>query len=201
MTNLFQPDGKLYNLLDRLYQLLVLNFLVILTCLPLVTIGATLTAAYGTAYRIAQHKECVLYKEYWRQLKINFVPATKIWLGILALGTGVFFALPFVRDYVLGNKVSYYLVMVLVTVVLLALEYVFPLIAKFDNTLGATLKNALVLSLKHLPISIIVFGVNLAGILLPILLPQGFILWLFVGIGLVLYLNGKLMNAVFLKYS
>ena len=57
MTNLFQPDGKLYNLLDRLYQLLVLNFLVILTCLPLVTIGAALTAAYGTAYRIAQHKE------------------------------------------------------------------------------------------------------------------------------------------------
>lgn len=201
MTNLFQPDGKLYNILDRLYQLLVLNFLVILTCLPLVTIGAAVTAAYGTAYRIAEHKECVLYKEYWRQLKVNFVPATKIWLGILVLGTGLFFTLPMLRGYVLTSKVSYYLVMVLATIVGLALEYVFPLIAKFDNTLGATLKNALVLSLKHLPISIIVFGVNLAGILLPLLIPKGFILWLFVGSGVVLYLNGKLMNAVFLKYS
>lgn len=201
MTNLFQPDGKLYNILDRLYQLLVLNFLVILTCLPLVTIGAAVTAAYGTAYRIAEHKECVLYKEYWRQLKVNFVPATKIWLGILALGIGLFFTLPMLRGYVLTSKVSYYLVMVLATIVGLALEYVFPLIAKFDNTLGATLKNALVLSLKHLPISIIVFGVNLAGILLPLLIPQSFILWLFVGSGVVLYLDGKLMNAVFLKYS
>ena len=59
----------------------------------MVTIGVALASAYGTAYKMIDHSEGVLYKEYLRQLKLNMLPATKLWVLILAVigaGFGLF---------------------------------------------------------------------------------------------------------------
>ena len=202
MQKIFSTDGLIYGGMERLYQVLLLNVIFIISCLPLFTIGAAISAAYGTAYKLTEHKEGVLYKTYWHQFKQNFPPATKMWLLIIAIVGGMLFALPYFRYLIVGNKVAYYMVMVGLTFIILLSLYLFPLIARFENTLAATITNAMILSLKHLPISIILFFVSVGGLfLLPVYLPKLLFAWLFIGFGSVFFINAKLLLKVFSQYE
>lgn len=52
MRRLFSIDGTLYKYMMKVYDLIVLNLLLIITCLPIVTIGAALVALYDVTYKM-----------------------------------------------------------------------------------------------------------------------------------------------------
>ena len=80
--------------------------------------------------------------------------------------------------------------------------YLFPLIARFDNSLSGTVVNAMILSFKHLPQSIIVFLITIGGVVIvPIYLPKLLFVWLFTGIGTVIFINANILMNVFKKYD
>lgn len=202
MTKLFSTEGKIYSGMERIYQILLLNIIFVISCLPIITIGVATASAYGTAYKMITHSEGVLYKEYFRQLKVNAKPATKMWmLMLMTIGVGFLF-FPYIQVFMIGNKIAYYLLMLLLTFLILMSLYVFPLIARFDNTMFGTIINAMILSLKHLPQSIIVFFITVGGIVIvPIFLPKLLFAWLFTGIGTVIYINSNVLIKVFNKYD
>lgn len=202
MSKIFSTEGKIYSGMERIYQILLLNSIFIISCLPVVTIGAALASAYGTAYKMIDHSEGVLYKEYLRQLKLNMLPATKLWVLILTVIGAGFWTFPYVQSFMVGNKIAYYLTMVFITFLVLMSLYLFPLIARFDNSLSGTVVNAMILSLKHLPQSIIVFFITIGGVVIvPIYLPKLLFVWLFTGIGTVIFINANILMNVFKKYD
>lgn len=202
MSKIFSTEGKIYSGMERIYQILLLNSIFIFSCLPVVTIGAALASAYGTAYKMIDHSEGVLYKEYLRQIKLNMLPATKLWVLILAVIGAGFWTFPYVQSFMVGNKIAYYLTMVFITFLVLMSLYLFPLIARFDNSLSGTVVNAMILSLKHLPQSIIVFFITIGGVVIvPIYLPKLLFVWLFTGIGTVIFINANILMNVFKKYD
>ncbi|MCC4045821.1 YesL family protein [Enterococcus gallinarum] len=202
MSKIFSTEGKIYSGMERIYQILLLNSIFIISCLPVVTIGVALASAYGTAYKMIDHSEGVLYKEYLRQLKLNMLPATKLWVLILAVIGAGFWTFPYVQSFMVGNKIAYYLTMVFITFLVLMSLYLFPLIARFDNSLSGTVVNAMILSLKHLPQSIIVFFITIGGVVIvPIYLPKLLFVWLFTGIGTVIFINANILMNVFKKYD
>ena len=202
MSKIFSTEGKIYSGMERIYQILLLNSIFIISCLPVVTIGAALASAYGTAYKMIDHSEGVLYKEYLRQLKLNMLPATKLWVLILAVIGAGFWTFPYAQSFMVGNKIAYYLTMVFITFLVLMSLYLFPLIARFDNSLSGTVVNAMILSLKHLPQSIIVFFITIGGVVIvPIYLPKLLFVWLFTGIGTVIFINANILMNVFKKYD
>ncbi|MFZ4908309.1 DUF624 domain-containing protein [Enterococcus thailandicus] len=202
MQKIFSTEGKIYEGMQRIYQVLLLTIIFILSCLPVLTIGAAMASAYGTAYKMVDHREGVLYKEYVHQFKQNFVLATEMWLLILGVSSGVFFLLPFIQPLLIGNKIAYYLVMLFVTLLVLMGLYLFPLIARFENNLTGTLVNACILSLKHLPSSILLFFITIGGgIMLPLYLPSLLFAWLFLGIGTIIFIKAKLLLGVFHSYE
>lgn len=202
MSKIFSTEGKIYSGMERIYQILLLNSIFIISCLPVVTIGAALASAYGTAYKMIDHSEGVLYKEYLRQLRLNMLPATKLWVLILAVIGAGFWTFPYVQSFMVGNKIAYYLTMVFITFLVLMSLYLFPLIARFDNSLSGTVVNAMILSLKHLPQSIIVFFITIGGVVIvPIYLPKLLFVWLFTGIGTVIFINANILMNVFKKYD
>lgn len=201
MQRLFSTEGRIYGGMERIYQVMLLNCLFIISCLPVVTIGAAITAAYGTAYKLVDYREGILYKEYLHQFKLNFWPATKIWLLLIGLILGGFAIFPFMRPFLVGNRLAYYVMMIVMTALALTVLYLFPLTARFDNTLSGTVVNAMILSLKHLPISILLFFVSIGGVLVPFYFPKLLFAWLFVGVGLVFFLNAKLILKVFAQYE
>ena len=82
--------------------------------------------------------------------------------------------------------------------------YVFPLQAKFSNTVKQTLKNAVILSMIHFPKSVAIAVVNMLPVALFLLWPVGFmnylVICLVLGVALSTYINTIILHSVFQKY-
>ena len=83
---MLQNDGKFVKVLNRIADLVGLNLLAILFCIPIVTIGASITAVYGCIFRIQEKKEGYLIKDFWKLFKASFRSSTIIYLvGVLVI--------------------------------------------------------------------------------------------------------------------
>ena len=88
---MLQNDGKFVKVLNRIADLVGLNLLAILFCIPIITIGASITAVYGCIFRIQEKKEGYLIKDFWKLFKASFRSSTIIYLvGVLVIALSYF---------------------------------------------------------------------------------------------------------------
>ena len=85
MESLFGPDGKVNRALGFVRNLMVLGLIALICCIPVVTIGASLTALNYVALRIARGEEGYIIRDFFRSFRESFRSATIIWMGMLAL--------------------------------------------------------------------------------------------------------------------
>lgn len=83
MFDVFKWDGPVYHFLTWVWKLLVINFLILLTSLPIITIGASQTAAFVTIRAIKNQETIALIKTFIRAFVAHFKVSTFIWLGAL----------------------------------------------------------------------------------------------------------------------
>lgn len=140
---------------NKITNIVLLNLLVIATSIPIVTMGASLTAMHHVLYRMMRNEDGYLLKDYFAAFKQNFKKATILWLimlGVLAiLAVDVWFVVAG------AGKVPGWLVgIILVTCIVLVMwmMYVFPLQARFENTIKNTIKNAGIVMVLNLPRSV-----------------------------------------------
>lgn len=200
MSHLFSPDSRIPAALSRVADLVILNLLFLLTCIPLFTIGPALSALYTVTFAFGTHREQGVAGTYFRAFRQNFWQALRGWIG--AVVVTAFLALDlylFMRVPSAISMVSV-LFMILAILVLLALGYVFPLVSLFDNSLWNTLKNAGILSLSHLPVSVLILVINLFPLGLYLLAPWLFAQTLFLFLALYFstaaWLNSLLLRRV-----
>ena len=82
---LFDLDSPLMQGLSKMADLMWLNILTILCCLPIVTVGPALTALNYMALKIVRNEECYITKGYFTSFKRNFIQGTIIWLIFLVI--------------------------------------------------------------------------------------------------------------------
>ena len=59
MDNLFRYDSKFWGLLDKITDIVILNFLFIVSSVPIITIGASISATYSVSLKkIKNDKDC-----------------------------------------------------------------------------------------------------------------------------------------------
>ena len=85
MSGFFAPDSALMRFLTRIADLMILNLVFIATSIPIVTLGASLTALNFTAMRIARGQCDSVTGDYFRSFRRNFRQATLIGLVFLLL--------------------------------------------------------------------------------------------------------------------
>ena len=79
-------DNKILNFFSRVVDLLLLNFLFVITSLPVFTLGASLTALFSAAMKLVRNEESYVSKDYFRAFKTNFRQATvSFWAFALVL--------------------------------------------------------------------------------------------------------------------
>ncbi len=150
---IFNADSPLMTALSRFADLAVLNILAILCCLPVITAGAALTGMHYVLLKMVRNEEGYIARSFFKSFRENFRQATAIWLIFLAF-SGLFFI-----DMTLTGKGSASGLPSVFRLVLIAFAvyaygiwlYVFPLLARFQNTIRGTLKNAAVLASLALP--------------------------------------------------
>ena len=170
---LFNLDSPFMQALNKMADLMWLNVLTLICCIPIVTVGASLTAMHYMALKIARNEECYITKDYFKSFKLNFKQATIIWLLMF------FFILVLVGDYFIlknsqmqfGNVISIMLTVVVV-VLLFTSTFVFPVLAKFDNTVLRTIKNSFFIGILQFPKTILMMILSLVPAVLFIFAPR-----------------------------
>ena len=129
------------------------------TCIPIFTIGAATTAFYYTTHKVIRNQRSGIWKEYWTAFKGNFKQATKTWLIFLAIFAVFYFDISICIEYLkAGEKIGImaYFFYGLLAVVLIWFMYVFAYMARFEDTIKTTLKNAAIMAFTNPVYSLIV---------------------------------------------
>ncbi len=161
MRFLFDPDSRFLQFLIRLCDLILLNVVYLLTCLPLFTIGAATAALYDTVFRMDTERESKLMTTYFHAFRENFRQGTAVWLLLVVYGIATWMNMNIFSD--MGSQFGYglfVLSMVIVVIGLFVAAYVFPLMSRFQYKTGALLQNALLLSVLYLPRTLLVCIIN-----------------------------------------
>lgn len=99
----FQADTPINRFLARLFDLFLLQLLLILTSIPLVTIGASISAAFSVCRKLRQNSISGVISCYFRDFAANWKQATAAWLLFLVAGFVVFAGLQY---YTAGGVLS-----------------------------------------------------------------------------------------------
>ncbi len=198
-------DGPLMQFLNKLADLLTVSVLWLIGCLPVVTIGASTTALYYAVIKIIQGEGRVssnFFKSYKQNLKQAIV--VELIMAVVGLILAVDLWYSFAVESLLAQILSV-AVFAMLVVYGAVLSYLFPLLSRFYYTTGVLFKNAVLIALLNLPYTIVILFLNLVPWLLLFLRPDWFFRLLpvivFLGAGLIAYVNSLMFLRIFRKYT
>lgn len=205
MDNLFRYDNKFFEILGKITNIVILNLLFIISCLPVITIGASITALYYVAMQMVKEEETYIVKEFIKRFKENFKISTLVWCIMLIIGSVLavdLYASTLISNKIISNILK--LVFTMISIIyIFALTYVFPIISKFENTVKNTIINSILLSVQSLPYTVIMVILNLSPLLLINLFSSywGQIIFFYtvIGFGIIIYMNSIFFEKIFNK--
>lgn len=203
---IFDHENGFWRGMSKAADVVCLNLLFMICCLPIVTIGASAAAFYSNMMKLVQSEESYILRGFFDAFKENFKKATLIWLIMLFLGAFLIMDIYLVTSA--GNTFPAafrYVIYAITFVYALMLSFVFPLQARFENTVFGTIKNSLLMGIAHflpwgvmivvityLPLALLFVRLDIIIFLFPLLLLCGF--------GLIAYINSKCFVRIFKKY-
>ena len=204
--NFFVIDSPVMRFLGRIGDIIILNLIFVVTALPVVTVGMALSALYTVAMKLARGEDPSVLREYMRAFRRNMKPATICWLIMAAAGALIFldFRLAGAFGGTLYTVVRLLLAMIF-GVWMLTFLYLFPYIARFENTVFHSVKNALFLSAAHLPSTVMMLVISIGLIVVTLFTSRTFVIgtigWFFAGFAAVAYVQSFLLSRIFSKYE
>lgn len=139
-------ENPIMNFMNRIVDLIVLNLCFIVSCIPVITIGAGITALYSVNLKMVCNEESYVFRDYWRAFGENFRQATQSFMLFLAAGAVFVCDLRLIPLLPAGLQYIFYAVLIVCGVVyVVELMYVFPYIARFRDGLWRSFKNALLI--------------------------------------------------------
>ena len=145
------------DLIKKFLKLFWLNFLWLICCLPVITIGPSTCAAYAVTLRLADDDEEVetfsgIARRFFKAFKQDLIQGFFIFLFsavCLALG---YFLFDRARDY--GFNLIIIAALALYALVVLVVNfYAYPLVARYSNTFVNTLRNSIALYVMNTKLS------------------------------------------------
>lgn len=200
MGSFFSIDSPLMRGMSKVCDLMILNLLVLVTCIPVVTIGASFTAMHYVLIKINRNEGTSVAQMFFKSFKENFFQATILWVInlaglLLVIYDGYIF---FFSENTLPVIAMIFVLAVGVLFVLTSM-YFYPLQARFINPIKKTIINSFFIMVLNFPKSILMGIVYL--IPFAFLLISGFIIpfiFLF-GITVPGFVSVKLYSKIFAK--
>ncbi len=198
----FSMEGPVFRFLTLVSELIVLNIVYLITCIPVVTIGAATGALCRTMLDRRYGRDAGV-RAYFRFFKSSFRQATPRYLLSLLIGGVLVFDVWYTFTGELPmRRFLVPLFLLLLTVFLVVSSWVLALTGQFDNTAKGTFKNAAILSLRHPLVSFLLllrFLPALLSLISPALFLAASFLFFFLYYALCAYLAAIPMSRVFLE--
>lgn len=200
---LFNLDSPFMQFLTMVGNLMIVNILTIMLCIPILTAGDAITAMYYVTIKMARGDDPYIVKSYFKSFKENFRQATILWVMVLVAAFVLVTDCRIVFTGMTGDFVVVLKAVIIVVSVIAAITalYLFPVLSRFENTIKHTIKNAFLMSILNLPRSILILLIHALPIVLVLvsanLIPVVFLL----GLSTVAYLCSTQYVKIFKKYE
>ncbi|MBQ7840496.1 MAG: YesL family protein [Lachnospiraceae bacterium] len=201
---LFNLDSPVMLFLTKVANLMILNIITLLLCIPIVTAGPAITALYYVTIKMAKGDDPYIIQNYFKSFKQNFRQALIIWLIMLAVIVIIAVDLMVLfGGSITGQLATIMKVVICVITVLLLLGglYIFPVLSRFDNTVKQTIKNSFLMSIMSLPRSILILVIHLLPVLLLLVSMQVLPVLFLLGISAVAYLSSLQFVKIFKRFE
>ena len=173
MSSIFNIDGPFMRALTKVADLMILNVLAMICSIPVFTAGASLTALHYMSLKMVRGEEGYIVRGFFKSFKENFKQATLIWLMVLV------FIFVLVADILaitkLGIEVHIALkifIGVIAALCIFTILYVFAVLARFENTVKQTIKNAFLMSIMQFPKTLLMVVLYILPYFLGYIFPQ-----------------------------
>lgn len=167
--NLLKPDSALMITMTRITDCIFLSLFWLLCSIPVITAGASFAALYDASYRALRKNEQNSWQRFFHVFKENWKAGILPTVVFLLAGWGLMKAVIGLWNLAVAGTLSWMLFSALafVGVVLLGmLSVLFPMLSRFENSLGTLLKNTVFLSLANLPRTALLGIINAAALFL-----------------------------------
>lgn len=204
MNGLFAVDGKLYQVMGKLADLVLLNLLWVLCSIPVITAGASTAAFYSVLLKMARNEEAYIFRSFFHAFHENLRQASAVF-GILLAACGLLGCDLYVCARMGGRagKGLFTVFCVVAVFVYMTACYLFPVIAFFQNSTKKVFKNSFLLAIAYFPYTILIAAVSLCPWLL--LFFGEFVYAAFfdvvIGFSLAGLLNAHLLRRIFSRCS
>ncbi len=199
-------DNIVVRALSRLFDLILLNILWVLFSLPVITAGAAATALYAVMLKMAANEEGYIIRGFLEAFKRNFRQSTAVWLMLLIIGAALGADVMIVSRFAgAAGKAGMALLGAAVFIYLTELIFVFPLIARFENTTLRMMKNALLIPFVRLKFMLPVMFLTAVSVVLTFLnqatVMAGAVIWSVIGGALLAFANSFLLREMFKPFA
>lgn len=227
MNNLFNLENPIYQALNKIIDTVVLSLIysllvspavfmgyvvidqgfyivfILLFVLAMALVGPATTALYYAMVKVIRRERGYALREYFRSFKLNFRQGAVIGMLFGLIMGLLYFDYKFVNESMQDEASTLNTIMLIgfnavVILMVLVSTYIFPLLSRFSLPIKHFFKNALFMSIRHLPSTLLMILINAVGV---------FIIWwffplpfFFVFPGVCMLLDSLLMEKIFKRY-
>lgn len=198
----FNLESPVFRFLETLADCVLLNLLFLVTCIPIVTTGAALSALFSVTMREAREEHGYILRPYLDAFKENL--KSGIFLTILYIGTGAVFGFNLVfwmQTNSLFGSIALTILALCTILYLISSFYVFALNARFENSIRQTIKNSLLLALTNLAQTAMIILIFIAACTIMYISPSFRAFLLIFGFSFLAYCISFPLVRVFKKYE
>ena len=206
IQSIFDTDNFFMRICEKILDLVTVNLLFLLSCLPIVTIGIAKMSLYQTLFVINDSRLVKFTAMYMQAFRKNWKVGFKLGLlELLIVGISLFDLMLFWRQETLPFQMLKATCIGVIIFTSLLFLCVYPLAAKFEMTIKDLLQTSLIMVSLHFPwfflmialLAAIIFFLSSSGFVLLL----GFTLFVLVGFAALGFLQLPIMETIFNKYK
>ncbi|MDO4913227.1 MAG: DUF624 domain-containing protein [Bifidobacteriaceae bacterium] len=201
MNKVFDQDNPFFKCMGTIFNLIILNLCTIVTCIPIFTIGASLSAMHKVLTSMVRGEETYIMKQYFEAFRKNWKQATILWC--ICLCVFILLGVEFMVVRALPQSTRW---MGLASVLLLLIatiswsQYLFIIQSRYIHSVKEYLRLAALYAVAFLPRTLCILFVLGVFLVLSIrYFIYGFPLILLFGISLPQYCCAWVYDSIFRK--
>ncbi len=202
VRNIFDPSNSFYEFGRKLIYVFALNILFIITSIPIITMGASMTAMNSVFLKIINEREFSVTKDYFKSFKANFLKSTVLWVIGLVIGFILYVDIFYWVKYGIADG-TYGYVMLVASVIaavflVMMLHTLFPLVSRFEMSIKDYIVNTFYITVKNIlyVIEAVIFSVCIIGISVYMIMTGKMLIMIYL-LFLCFGLNGLVQSYIF----
>lgn len=176
MKQIFNIDGEVYSFLQKIYQVMLLNLLIIFSSLPIITVPCALITGYQLLKEYNQQE--VTLTKYFMLFRKNLILSFRLIIAFWVIFFLLFLLLAFTR-----RTIFQFLILLFIAFFIVFLSNVF-IVCTSQMSIRSIVEFSLGITLKYVGCNIIGLAIMLSSFVLPVFLPRLALVWALFGISI-----------------